>query len=62
MKVGSVIEIITHYVSKIDTLVFEDFLEIAKIYLKQLGIVSVPFLLREKDGKVKKKPLGNWGV
>ena len=62
MKVGDVIEIITHYVSKTDTLVFEDFLEIAKIYFEKLGIVSVPFLLREKDGKVKKKPLGNWGV
>ena len=62
MKVGDVIEIITHYVSKAETLIFEDFLEIARIYFEKLGFVCVPFVLREENGKIKKKPLGNWGT
>ncbi len=61
MKVGDAIEIITHYVSKVQTLTFEDFLEIARIYFEKLGFVCVPFILREENGKVKKKPLGSWG-
>ena len=61
MKVGDAIEIITHYVSKVQSLTFEDFLEIARIYFEKLGFVCVPFILREENGKVKKKPLGNWG-